>query len=55
MVIALQLLLIILKLSGTVAWSWWLILLPVWGAVGLAVVFFILFLLGALTQAWVDS
>lgn len=30
---------IILKLCGVIAWSWWLVLLPLYGAVLIAVVY----------------
>ena len=55
MVIALQLLLIILKLSGTVAWSWGLILLPALSALSIVGIYFSFFFLSALAEAWVDS
>jgi hypothetical protein len=34
-----------LKLTGYVDWSWWLVLLPLWGVFALA---FVIFLVGAL-------
>lgn len=29
---------IILKLCGVISWAWWLVLLPTWGGVALAVI-----------------
>lgn len=41
----LGLLFIGLKLTGYIAWSWWLVLLPLYGGLALVAVFFLLFLL----------
>ena len=35
---ALGLLFIALKLCGVIAWSWWLVLLPIWGSIVLVIV-----------------
>ncbi len=33
---------IVLKLIGTIDWSWWWVLAPAWGSVALIIVFIIL-------------
>ena len=35
---AVQIVFLCLKLTGTVAWSWWVVLVPLWGAVVIAFV-----------------
>lgn len=40
---------IILKLCGVISWSWWLVLLPIYG--GLAVLFILLTIIGLLVIA----
>ncbi len=42
---------IVLKLTGFINWSWWLVLLPIWGGIsllllGIAIVFFIVMFRG---------
>jgi len=32
-----------LKLTGVISWSWWLVLLPLYGGIALAVVLLIIF------------
>ena len=44
---ALALLFIGLKLAGVIQWSWWLVLLPLWGGFMLALVIGIVALLAA--------
>ncbi|MBK1871556.1 hypothetical protein [Taklimakanibacter albus] len=41
----LGLLFIYLKLTGTIAWSWWLVLLPLYGPAAVALVFVALFVI----------
>ena len=36
---------IVLKLVGTITWSWWWVLSPIWISAGLAVVFGVIFFL----------
>ena len=33
---------IVLKLCNVIAWSWWLVTLPLWGGIALALVFVVL-------------
>jgi len=33
-----------LKLTGNIAWSWWLITLPLWGGIALIILIFIMIL-----------
>lgn len=40
----LTLVFVILKLTGAIAWSWWWVLSPLWISAGLAIIFFLLFL-----------
>ncbi len=37
----LTLIFITLKLTGHITWSWWYVLLPIWGAIPLFVIFFV--------------
>lgn len=39
---ALTLVLIALKLSGNINWSWWWVLSPIWGTVGLVCILVLL-------------
>lgn len=39
---ALCLLFIGLKLAEVITWSWWLVLLPIWGPIALLVAFFMI-------------
>jgi hypothetical protein len=34
---------IVLKLSKVIHWSWWLVTLPVWGSIALAVIAFVVY------------
>lgn len=34
---------VVLRLTGVITWSWWLVLLPVWGPVALWLAFVVLF------------
>lgn len=36
---------IILKLTNVITWSWWLVLLPIWGPIGILLVILIIGLL----------
>lgn len=37
---------VVLKLTGYITWSWWLVTLPIWGpAIGVIAFFFIMFIL----------
>lgn len=36
---------IVLKLTGTITWSWWWVLAPFWGGVALVLFIFALYLL----------
>lgn len=38
-----------LKLCGVIAWSWWWVTAPIWGAFALTVLLLVLFGAGALT------
>jgi hypothetical protein len=42
--------LLVLKLTGVIAWSWWLVLLPLWCPVVIALPFFVVFLMSAATD-----
>lgn len=42
---------IVLKLTGVISWSWWWVLLPLWGPLALIAVMFVLILLGELAKA----
>lgn len=42
---------IVLKLTGVISWSWWWVLLPLWGPLALVAVMFVLILLGELAKA----
>lgn len=42
---------IVLKLTGVISWSWWWVLLPLWGPLALVAVMFVLILLGELSKA----
>lgn len=44
----LQIVFITLKLCNVIAWSWWLVLLPIWGVFGVffAILIFIAVMLG---------
>lgn len=53
--VLLGLLFIGLKLSGQIAWSWWLVLLPLYGPLVLLGVFFILMVIFALAVAVNDE
>lgn len=41
---------IVLKLCGVIFWSWWLVLLPLYG--GVVAVFLFVFISAAVTVAW---
>lgn len=47
----LGLLFIGLKLGGVINWSWWLVLLPLYGPLAVALVLVTVFLLGAVAMA----
>lgn len=32
---------VVLKLTGVIAWSWWLVTLPFWGGLALAIALFL--------------
>jgi len=36
---------IVLKLTGVINWSWWLVTLPIWGGLALALLIFVILLL----------
>lgn len=36
---------IILKLTNVITWSWWLVLLPIWGPIGILLVILVMGLL----------
>ena len=36
---------VVLKLTGVIAWSWWLVTLPFWGGLAVAGVVFLIFLI----------
>jgi len=38
---------IVLKLTGTISWSWWLVTLPLWGGFALLIAVLIVFALVA--------
>lgn len=42
---------VVLKLTGTIAWSWWWVLSPLWISAGLWVIFLIAFALFAISIA----
>jgi hypothetical protein len=42
---------IILKLAGTIAWSWWYVLMPIYIPAGIAIVFWLIVLLIAARKA----
>lgn len=42
---------IVLKLTGVISWSWWWVLLPLWGPFALLVVLFAIILLGKICDA----
>jgi hypothetical protein len=42
---ALTLIFIVLKLVDVIAWSWWLVLLPMWGPVALVVLVLLVILI----------
>ena len=46
---------IVLKLCGVINWSWWLVTLPLWGGLVLAVGIFLLALLFAIVFAVVSK
>ena len=46
---------IVLKLCGVINWSWWLVTLPLWGGLALAVVIFLLALLFTIVVAVVSK
>jgi hypothetical protein len=39
---------LVLKLTGVINWSWWLVTVPLWAPVGLAMVFFFVILVVAI-------
>ena len=39
---------IVLKLIGVITWSWWWVLAPIWGALGLFLAVFVVVLVGML-------
>ena len=41
----LQIVFLILKLTGLIDWSWWLVLVPLWAAIGFGLLFIILALI----------
>lgn len=46
----LSILFIALKLTRVIAWSWWLVLLPIYGPIALIAVLFLIGLLMAVTR-----
>ena len=42
---------IVLKLTGVISWSWWWVLLPLWGPFALLAVLFVIILLGKICEA----
>ena len=42
---------IVLKLTGVISWSWWWVLLPLWGPLAICVATFVLILLGEICEA----
>ena len=45
LLIALFIILLVLKLTGYITWSWWLVTAPLWGCVVLWVTIFIAYIL----------
>lgn len=43
----LGLIFIVLKLIGAIDWSWWLVLLPIWGPIALGLVLILIFSIAA--------
>ena len=41
----LQIVFLVLKLTGLIDWSWWLVLVPLWTDIGFALLFIILALI----------
>ena len=42
---------IVLKLTGVISWSWWWVLLPLWGPLALVAAMFAIILLGEICEA----
>ena len=42
---------IVLKLTGVISWSWWWVLLPLWGPLAICVATFVRILLGEICEA----
>jgi MFS superfamily sulfate permease-like transporter len=45
---ALQLALIILKLTGIIKWSWWVVLFPLWGDIFLIILLTVTFIIACI-------
>lgn len=48
-------LLIGLKLTGYLEWSWWWVLAPIWGPAAFFAVAFLIILAGLFIKEWYDS
>ena len=51
----LTLLFIALKLTGYISWSWWLVLLPVWGSIAIFLVAIMIVVVIALISVCLDA
>lgn len=40
--VVLQIVFLVLKLTGLIDWSWWLVLVPLWADIGIGLLFIIL-------------
>lgn len=46
---------IVLKLIGTISWSWWWVLSPIWISSGLGILFLLCMVIGWFVQAIIEE